>query len=959
MDMFKGTKLLIWIFSALLVIMIFVIIFFPNDTENITEPPKKINARFLSMDSHWADSVVDGMDLDHMIKTLIMYKIPEKIENDSLLNIGKNGYGGLFFSYPAWDNLAFMDSSDQRDSFPLIKAVSLTSMISELPDTAFTHVMYSGPESNLKFYAEFMKEVREKFGVNCIRINLPELYKKDSLNQQFILADRKYSLDKLPVGLMDSLLSDSTLLALDMSISEQDSLFSDSITHWYEKYFNMGLTGLFLKGKSHQNLLKKTEFGGLLFAEVDSSNTEEFLKGGCELFITSEPEKVYQVLKKLVLREVVKEKDLVRSVKRVLMAGKWSEKKRGSKHSDKSMRYFLVRGEQFRRQFVREGITVVKNDDKILPLVNIPKNVYVLRVGEPVPGLAKGIGHYANIFSTGVNHSAYHDKVSWLTLSKYNPVVIALNEPDSLLDTIFLNKLTELDKKTNLILINGKNRNNLHLFDEFESVVQLKIGTEEEWNRAGQMICGGIRSAGQLTMSLSDKLKSGQGNQTQKTRLAYTEPEEVGMDRKALSNINHIVYEGIANRAFPGCQVLAVKNGEVVYHQSFGYLTYARQIPVTNNHLYDMASITKIVATTVIAMKLYDLGKYKLYDSLYMYLPDTLNKHLKTRRSTLRYLTWQQILTHSTGLPPGFPYTKYIQYMDSLTGRYDKFYCDASDDSSYCIPIAQDYYMDRIYQDSIWIKINELDLTPGNHYVYSDVNFILLYKLFKGMLERDRELVAKKRWEKAIEFNAFERYLNEQFYQPLRMNYTTYQPLRYFSKNWIAPTEEDKYWRMQVVHGYVHDPTAALLGGISGNAGVFSNAHDMAIIFQVLMNKGVYGGVRYINATTVDKFTSGQPGTHRGLGFNKPTGGGMYGIPEEVSINAFGHTGFTGNFIWADPVNDIIYIFISNRSHPEPHNPKIFSLKTNNRIHQTVYKSIVDEEWKNHKESLDSLSLIQ
>ena len=673
-----------------------------------------------------------------------------------------------------------------------------------------------------------------------------------------------------------------------------------------------------------------------------------------DLYISNDPEAVVSQLKKNLDVGQIKINEIDRSVKRVLMARKWSEKVPSAYHSEKTNDFFNVHADQAQFECVLGSITVVRNQDRVIPVTNLPDRSYLLRVGSKVPSLQNTLSNYTTVISSGISDISESNKVSWTSLPRYNPVIIALNNADLSKDSSFLSQIETLDKQTNVIIINGGNGANLKYLDQFESLVQLQNAVSEEWGYAGQIIMGGLKAEGRLSQYHAENLPAGSGVSTKKTRLGYASPKKMGLSAQVMSGINWIANEGIYNRAYPGCQVLAVKDGNVIYHRSFGHLTYANQTRVTNNHIYDLASVTKVAATTVAAMMLYDQGKYLLQDSLYGYLPDTLRYHIFRGRSTLRHVKWQDLMIHKSGLPPGFPYLKYIEYTDSIYGQFDKFYCDWKDDSCYYVPVAENFYMDRAYQDSIWYKINELILEPSPGYTYSDVNFIMLYKLFKGMFEKDPELVTKPRGISDNDYNAFETFLNEQVYRPLKMKNTTYLPLRYFPLNRIAPTENDRFWRKQLVHGYVHDPSAALLGGISGNAGLFSNAHDVAILFQMLLNKGYYGGKRFINANTVNLFVSRQAGSHRGLGFNKPVGGGMYGIPVEVPIETFGHTGFTGNCVWADPVNDIIFIFLSNRSHPDAHNPKIINLKIWKRIHETIYQSMPKMDWLTPVVSVDS-----
>jgi len=571
------------------------------------------------------------------------------------------------------------------------------------------------------------------------------------------------------------------------------------------------------------------------------------------------------------------------------------------------------------------------------------------------------LSHYSSITSSGIDTAIDVKKINWKNPKKI-PVVICLNNVaiNQERDSVLWAEMQALDQTCNVTIINVGHYHNLTLMEGFETIIQLHSGTQHELESCGQMLFGGYASKGFFPFTVK-AMDLKEPKQIQKTRLAFALPIDAGLDKDTLGAISWFANQGIFNRAFPGCQVTAVKDGMVIWNKPYGYATYARREKITNKHLYDLASVTKVAATTMAAMKLYDEQKFKLNDSIETYLPDTLKKHLYNGKSTLRHITWRQMLIHKSGLPAGIPYIKYVDYITDSVKRFDRFYCDWSDDSLFYTPIADGFYMDKSYQDSIWVTLNQMWLREDRDYVYSDANFVILYKLLRHILDLNHSLVQRPRQLKDNMYNAFETYLQEQVYRPLQMNETVYLPRRYFDKKWIAPTEQDKYWRKQLVHGYVHDPTAALMGGISGNAGLFSTGNDMAVLFQMLLNKGTYGGKRYISEETVQMFTRKQADSHRGLGFNKPVGGGMYGIPEEVSNTTFGHTGFTGNSIWTDPENKIVYIFLSNRSHPDAHNPKIIHLGTRKHIHKAIYRSIIRaEDYLTVPESIivsDSLSL--
>ncbi|NOQ73812.1 MAG: serine hydrolase [Crocinitomix sp.] len=426
------------------------------------------------------------------------------------------------------------------------------------------------------------------------------------------------------------------------------------------------------------------------------------------------------------------------------------------------------------------------------------------------------------------------------------------------------------------------------------------------------------------------------GTKTKKIKLARTDPAFCGLSKDTLRQIDYAVSAALGGRAFPGCQVLIAKEGCIIYDKSFGYHSYDRVRPVTSQSLYDLASLTKVVSTTMVGMKLYEMEAFGLLDSLADYLPDSLRNHLRYP-STIRHITFQELFTHKSGMPAGFPIIKYMRYTSADVGRFDQYFCDIAD-SMYKIEVAENFFLDIIYQDSMWLRLNRIWLDPSKGYKYSDVNMNTLYFLFKSIIQNDarkfgytlRDGDLKKR-------NLYVEFLYDKYYKSLGMERTKYKPLKYFSKNEIVPTENERYWRKQLLHGHVHDPNAALYGGIGGNAGIFSTTNDLAILGEMLLQKGTYNGVQYLKPETVTKFTNVQPGSHRGLGWNKPSlNTSAFGCAHSAPQATYGHTGFTGTCIWMDPVNKITYVFLSNRVHPSVNN-RIYQHGIRRRAHQAVY----------------------
>lgn len=921
--------------ASVIIGLVLAIMFWPKDDVNqeTAAVPEELSAEFLQIDPAFADSLIATMSVEDKIRGIIVHELSDTSTIDSSTN-----FAGFMHTGEDFEGIAMLydDSSD----LPLIKGISINRLLGFEHDSSFQQIASHSSKFELDSLRSVISKIKRYYGINYVNIGLQHI--NSELSDRF--------LDEFVMPLKDSLLKDSALFCLEIPAPE-DSLSLSNLNAQFTPIVNAGINTLrpTKQNQLSDSLLKSLKFQGLTIYHADSHNISKLLSFGADALITGDPYYAEQEINRLLSRGEISEATLDQRVKRMIMARQWAKSNRYGYHNKITAKYFSLKTKSFANHLVRNAICIAKNEQNIIPFKEEHDRVNLVRIGEKVPAFDAGISHYTQAVYHAAKDVSSHTKLAWSKLTG-KPVIIALNDKDfnPLVDTAFISKVSNLDAQTNLILAYVGHDSIAKYFPELETVIKLNSGDAYEWNMLGQLLYGGISNSGSISK-----------NKISKTRLGYTKPIDVGLDIDSLYAISWIAKEGINNRAFPGCQVWAVKDGMVIYDGAFGHSSYKKHVAVDNNHIYDLASVTKVAATTLAAMMLYDKEKFLLQDSLYKYIPDTIYQHLFRRKSTLDHITWQELLTHNSGLPEGIPYIKYYDYRTDSIGRFDKYYCDWKDDTLFHVPVAENFYMEGCYQDSIWMTLNQMWLRDDKDYKYSDANFVLLYQLIKNILHNSPDLVKQDRDEENVDYNAFDKFLQEKVYRPLNMDRTAYLPRRYFEKEEIAPTEDDKFWRKQLVHGYVHDPTAALLGGISGNAGLFSTAHDMSKLFYMIMNGGYYGATRFISNETVQRFISRQDNSHRGLGYNKPVGGGMYGIPEEVSVKTFGHTGFTGNSIWADPENNILYIFLSNRSHPDAHNPKIIRLGTRKRIHRAIYSARVSDDWLIEPEPVaaDTLSL--
>jgi CubicO group peptidase (beta-lactamase class C family) len=583
------------------------------------------------------------------------------------------------------------------------------------------------------------------------------------------------------------------------------------------------------------------------------------------------------------------------------------------------------------KQLYASSLTLASNGQSQLPLKYIRNDslLYVLHVGEDrMKAFDRMLPNYT-LFRSSRQRVKAGTKIKAINakhLKRYDPVIITLEAAiDPTRDSAFVQSVLQLQKATNVTLINYGNSSNLKYLNGVETVVQSYGNSDWEQELGAQLVFGGVPAKGFLPMHYDSAFAYHSGEQQERAvRLQYVMPEEVGICADSLKRIDFIAQTVIQRRATPGMQILIAKQGKVFYHKAFGYHTYSKKRLVSLTDIYDLASLTKTTSTTLAAMRMYEQKKFKLSDSLKDYLPDTL------KFTSLNDVTFKQILTHRTGLSSGMNILKFLQYTNDSVGQFDRYFCDWPDDSLFKVQIADSIWMDTTYADSIWVDLTSQWIDKSRPYKYSDANFNLLYFMLRSMAE---------------EALYFDKYVHKEFYKPLGLQTMGYLPLERFPLSRIPPTEDEKYWRRQLLQGYVHDPTAALMGGVAGNAGLFSNANDMAIVYQMLLNGGEYGGKRYFEESTVKLFTEKANNGHRGLGFNKPSPGARKGIiAPGAPMASFGHTGFTGICAWVDPENELVYIFISNRVHPKSMNKKLVQNGTRKRIHQVIYDQILPKE---------------
>ena len=541
--------------------------------------------------------------------------------------------------------------------------------------------------------------------------------------------------------------------------------------------------------------------------------------------------------------------------------------------------------------------------------------------------MIKKLGNY-NLLITGV-HSLYEcknrPKFAVNNLITGNPL-----HPYGVTENLgkLLMKISMLKSSVFVFFANPYAVNEIKEIDYPHGLLIAYQNSSMAQEKAAQLLFGGIAANGKLPVSLGNRYTKGSGLLTNlPIRLKYTVPEEVGLNSARFNrSVDSIVGNALNLKAFPGCNVLIAKDGKIIFQKAYGFHTYDERVPSKLDDMYDLASVTKVAGALPAIMKLYEDGKYLLDVPYATYWPDW-RKGL-FHPSNKSDLTARELLTHQAGLIPDVLFWKEVINDKKLSHKW--FSVDQNE--TYTLEVAPGMYLDSRFKKHVYKAIRKSPLEKRGKYVYSDLSFVIA----PGVIER---LTGMK----------YTDYLDRNFYRSLGATTVTYQPSGKFSDDQIVPTEFDNYFRKRLIHSSVHDESSAVLGGISGNAGLFASANDLAKIVQMYVQFGTYGGIEYLKKSTMEEFTRvqyPQLKNRRGLGFDKPLIDNQkfdrensYPCPA-VSMQSFGHSGFTGTFFWADPTNGLIYVFLSNRVNPTRENNKLSELNVRTEILQTVYEQL-------------------
>ncbi|WP_047546459.1 glycoside hydrolase family 3 N-terminal domain-containing protein [Psychroserpens sp. Hel_I_66] len=580
-------------------------------------------------------------------------------------------------------------------------------------------------------------------------------------------------------------------------------------------------------------------------------------------------------------------------------------------------------------ELMEASITVLKNKSNILPLRNLEtKKIAYVELGD-----SDGSVFFDELKKYTKVHMIKADLLDELItkLQNYNTVIVGFHKKNDnpWQDYQFTDKelvwLYEIARTNNVILdvfARPYAMIDMLSIENIEGIVMSYQNSDISQQKSAQVLFGGIAAKGNIPVSIGEHFEAGEGiKYTADQSLSYGLAESVGMSTAKLNKLDSIAQYAVDKKMTPGIQLLVARKGKVVYSKNFGKHTYEGSDPVKFDDMYDVASLTKILATLPLLMELEEKKALSLDTKLSKILPEFAGTNKKN-------VTIKQMLSHYARLRPWIPF--YVATLDSATKKPDPKYYRRSETPNFNIKITDQMFLRNDYPDSIQKIIKETDLLSTQRYRYSDLPYYILKKYIEGYYKKPLDELVQ-----------------DHFYKSLGANYTTYNPASQFSDKNLVPTEIDDYYRYKEVHGYVHDMGAAMQNGVGGHAGVFSNANDVAKIMQMYLQKGYYGGKRYLKPETVDKFNTTyyrNKGVRRGIGFDKPQLGVEGPTCGCVSMKSFGHSGFTGTYAWADPDEEIVYVFLANRTYPKAETNLLLRENIRTDIQRLIYEAIIKED---------------
>lgn len=951
---------------------------------------------------HWVDSVFDTMSLDERIGQLQMVNVEgSNLETmkSKLTGLIKNQYiGGVIFMKGTVENEVELTNMASREAkIPLLVSIDGEWGLSmRLPNTTrFPKNMMLGAIRNDSLIYQFGKETARQCQAMGIHVNFAPVMDINSNPANPVIGIRSFGEDIDRVSQLGIMYSKGLEAGGVMSVSKHFPGHGDTSTDShktlpliqhsrarldsveivpFKRYIDAGLSGMLtahlnipsldnsgipgsLSKKVVTDLLKdELGFSGLVFTDGlamkgvsdEKDMSANSINAGNDILLGPiNPVKEFNALKRAVEDGKISEETINERCKNILTY-KCLLGVQTLKEIDQSTIFEQLNtpdAEWLNRKLNESAITLLKNDSSIVPLKSLDKrSIAAIAIGASANNaFHKTLKLYDDVACFNVSDAAGLSRIK-NQLSKYDTFIVSVHNnkgfDNATLQSIIGNKESIITFFTTPYRMSSYSG----AIKKADAVVVGYEDTPFAQEYAAQAIFGGNNIDGILPVTVKGLFNVGDGLKTEKTRLSYNMPEEVGINSEKLTAIAKIAQEGIDKKAYPGCEILIAKNGVVIYNEAFGSFTYDNKQKVTPDDIYDIASMTKATAVIPALMKLYDEKKIGLQNPISKFVP-------QLKGTNKGNITIRDALFHETGLPSFIQYYMPAIDKDSYPGslisyrsndnypakidngawgridyKYNPKLISSVSKPGFTKQVADGLFVSDAYNDTIIQRIADSKLRPRKSYLYSCLNFMLLKEVIEDVSKTN--------------LNTF---LQNNYYKKLGATTTTYNPLTKFSKDMIVPTEQDDFLRKQLLQGYVHDEGAAFLGGISGNAGLFSNANDLAKLYQMMLNLGVYGGEQYVSKETVRLFTTMKSAnSRRGLGFDKPDprGGKASPTSPQTPMSVYGHTGFTGTCFWIDPDNQMVYIFLSNRIYPLRTHKNLMSLNIRSRIQEVIYNAI-------------------
>jgi len=922
--------------------------------ERVSVDHDGLAAAYLDVSDDLVDSLLNNMSLEDKIGHLFIWKGDDQATHfDQLPNLLKRSRisGYAIDQVNSESFIQLQDTLSKLNTLaPLVftdEPVFIQNAFSDVADLPAPANFLANPDFNdFGTFWDFSAQNAEKMGINMVETS-PIAHFSDRRSNDFnrIICGVEEDLLRSSIGEMNAWQQSQALTFATLTqdiYNPQDSLIQRDFP-WRTLYslIQSGLDGInidtalydgrptdIIKPDVITNFLsERFEFEGLKISTMDTENTlgRAYLTGVDLMITTLPPRAARRVITDLINSSIVASSMLDNKVRKILKARIWMSDTDPFEVEEGQTAQANMNNDAFeliKDRIVKEASSLVYNRDSFLPIENSSRRFRIIEFGQTNgPIFGRSVEFYADAGTRFYEwNGAQLDKEFKPSSYVGRPVLFVLNEVplSAEKDSILIQKIKNVLSANNSVLINIGNPENLSLIDTIpNSIIQAYDYSISTQRFLGEYIFGGRSIKGQFPLTLDSTFVKGKRLTTSVTRIREGSPNEVGMDAEILYRLDLLAKKGIKEEAFPGCQFAILKDGVLIYEKSFGHLDSAKIEPVQWNHLYDVASVSKVAGTALVAMREYENKKFKI--------TDRISKHLNlSAKSRIKRVTMKDLLTHRSGIQPNMPIVD-IVYPKSIRPSTN-IYTSNKKTGPYQIEVAKDFYFNIHSRDSAWQRV-EMLYAKRRRFRYSDVNFMLLQRIF----EKRTQL-------------SLDQYVDKYFYNDLNLRKTAYKPLRKFKPEEIAPSAHDRKWRLQELRGYVHDESAALEGGVGGNAGLFANARDLSVLGQMMLNKGVYGGKRFLKEKTLNYFTKTGHGNHRGLAFDKRTKSKKGVLSRKISSSSYGHTGFTGSIFWVEPKYDLVFIFNTNRIHPKVNNRQLIKGKYRRKMHDAIYRSLKKEK---------------